>query len=328
MDGEPVEAEEVREARRLLGTEWRVDADAILEGARRLIALGPQYTDEAARRLGLVFTSNHHLGSDRRIEAARIRAGLGGDHLVGAVGALRLVVNEYRGYVEESDNIDGAYALARLAPEYMAEGAWELRRMLGGCVGRLDDWDRAYALPCLAELRGPGLMPELPDEGRDFPGHGLAREAETRWLEGWGTVEGRPDRPLWFVSHGHRTDAGATVVVSTWRPVAADRYGEHGPVEALTHARVDSLAGALHLAFPRDSDGDRAEEGFREAGRLDARRAWATRTGIGVGEGRTEFEFLPVGDAWGAVAGLGPVVIGVYGRGAAPGDLAVVPILP
>ncbi|AOR30089.1 hypothetical protein BFF78_02495 [Streptomyces fodineus] len=191
MHGEPDDSADVREARRLLATEWRVDTDAILEGARRLIAQGPRYADEAARRLALVFTDNHHPGSARRIEAARLRAALGGDHLLGAMGSLRLVVNEYRGYGEEPDNIDGACAPARLAPEYRAEGAWVLRRMLGGHVGRLDDGDRAYALPRLAELRGLVLMPELPGEGRDFPAHGLAHGVEARWLEGRGTVAGR-----------------------------------------------------------------------------------------------------------------------------------------
>ncbi|AOR30088.1 hypothetical protein BFF78_02490 [Streptomyces fodineus] len=129
------------------------------------------------------------------------------------------------------------------------------------------------------------------------------------------------------MSHGHRTDEGATVVVSTWRPVA-DRYGEHGTAEVLTHARLDSLAGALHQAFPPGSDGNRAEEGYREAGRLDPRLAWATRIGIRVGEGPAEFEFLPVGDAWAAVAGTGSPAIGVYGRGAEPGEVAIVPTQP
>ncbi|MFI2205413.1 hypothetical protein ACH47Z_32455 [Streptomyces sp. NPDC020192] len=337
-DGEHGESAEVREARRLLATEWRTDADAILEGARRLIALGPRYAEEAVTRLGLVFSSNQHVGSARRIEAARIRASLGGDHVKGAAGSLRLVAHEYRGYVEQWENIDGAYALARLAPQYVAQGAWLLRDMLCSSVQHLDDWDRAYALPRLAALRGAGFPPELPYEGREFPVHGLAHGAEERWLEGWGTVKGDPEQPLWYVSHGYRTAAGATVVVSTWRPVDINRYGFHGLQQALAQARVDSLAGALHLAFPTDPgqfafpagpDGNpEAEAAFREAGLVRPGYTWPTTLGIEVDGRRAEFEIQWAGDAWAAAAEVGPLVIGVYGRGGEPGTEPLVRVLP
>ncbi|MEU6508953.1 hypothetical protein [Streptomyces sp. NPDC046942] len=328
-NGEHDDSADVREARRLLDTEWRVDADAILEGARRLIALGPRYSGEAATRLGLVFTSNQHVGTARRIEAARIRASLGGDHVKGAAGSLRLVANEYRGYVEQWENIDGAYALARLAPQHVGEGAALLRSFLSSSGHHLDDWDRAYALPRLAVLRGSGLQPELPYEGQEFPVHGLAYGAAERWLEGWGTVEGKPEKPLWFVSHGYRTAAGATVVVSTWRPVDSNRYGFHGLQNAFAEARVECLAGALHLAFrpdpdrfafPAGPDDAEAEAAFREAGRLGPEQTWPTALGIEVDGSRTEFEFQRAGDAWAAVGEAGPLVIGVYGRGGEPGD--------
>lgn len=230
------------------------------------------------------------------------------------------MVNEYRGYVEQADNIDGAYALARLAPKYMAEGAWELRRMLCSSVHHLDDWDRAYAFPRLAELRGPGLTPRLPDAVRDFPGHGLVHGAEERWLEGWGTVKGRPGQPLWYVSHGHRTVTGAVLVVSTWRPADTDRNGFQGLAEALAQARVDSLAGALHLAFPTGPEGNpEAEAAFRAAGRLTPGCGWPTRLGIEVDQKLTGFEVQRAGGAWAAVAEHGPLAIGVYGHGSEPG---------
>ncbi|MGW1910298.1 hypothetical protein ACWCQS_05945 [Streptomyces sp. NPDC002076] len=60
--------------------------------------------------------------------------------------------------------------------------------------------------------------------------------------------------------------------------------------------------------------------------RLDAQCAGETKTGIGVDEVRTEFEFLPVGEA--AVAGIGPVAIGSYGRGVEPGDVPIALLLP
>ncbi|MGW2648728.1 hypothetical protein ACWC2T_28300 [Streptomyces sp. NPDC001393] len=336
-NGEHCESADVREARRLLVTEWRVDADAILEGARRLIALGPRYADEAATRLGLVFTSNQHVGSARRIEAARICASLGGDRVRAAVGALRLVANEYRGYVEQWENIDGAYALARLAPPYVGEGAALLRSFLSCSGHHLDDWDRAYALSRLAALRGPGLQPELPYEEGKFPVHGLAHGAVERWLEGWGTVEGKPEQPLWYVSHGHRTAAGATVVVSTWRPADSNRHGFHGIQKAFAEARVECLAGALHLAFrsdcdhfafPADPDHPEAEAAFREAGRIEPGHAWPTTLGIEVDGNRSEFEFQRAGDAWAAVGAVGPLVIGVYGRGGEPGGEPLARALP
>ncbi|GAA1228958.1 hypothetical protein GCM10009665_19300 [Kitasatospora nipponensis] len=331
MIGKGEDDADVHEARRLLDTPWRTDPEAILEGARRLIALGPPYVEEAVQRISLVFTTNYHLGAARRIAAARLRAGLGGEHVPGAAAGLRCVVTEYRGYVEAWDNVDGAHALATLAPEYLAEGAWELRAMI--LSSYLDDVDRGYAIRHLADLRGPGRQPRLPDERPEFPLYGLPdgtaaerwveeRWVEERWVEAWGTVKGGADRPLWFAGLGHRLRGGATVVVSTWQGLAGGRHGEHGPAEALAHARVDSLAGALHLAFPRDGDGARPEQDFRATAAahlpLGAHQPTLALT---VDGSRTTFEVRRVRDAWAAVADLGPHAIGLYGRGTEPDDL-------
>ncbi|MBB1247315.1 hypothetical protein GL263_27780, partial [Streptomyces durbertensis] len=140
-----------------------------------MIAMGPPYVEEAVERLALVFGANYRLGCDVRVEAARLRASAGPAYVPGAAGALRGVISEYRGYVEVSDNIDGAYALARLGPEYVAEGCWELRRHAASTFEGTHDWDRAHAVRCLAELRGPGVMPSLPVEGPGLAAHGVSR---------------------------------------------------------------------------------------------------------------------------------------------------------
>ncbi|WP_441246988.1 hypothetical protein [Kitasatospora sp. McL0602] len=323
MTGGPKHDAALDEARRLLGTPWRTDADAILEGARRLIALGPQYVEEALHAIGLHVSGNHHLSSGQRIEAARIRAALGGEQVRYAAAGLRGLVNEYRGYVEAWDNIDGAFALAGLAPEYVPEGAWELRSMI--LSRHPDEWDRSYAMRRLVDLTKPRLMPEFPYARQDFPAYTLLGWAAERWIEGWGNVGGRADQPMWFVSTGHRTAGGGTVVVSTWRGLGTLRNGTNGPEEARQHALVDSLAGALGLAFPRDGVGGRAEEDFDEAtaALLPVGRHLPTHT-LTVDNGRIEFEVVPVGDAWAAVAELGVLAIGAYGRGAAPDGLQLV----
>ncbi|MFF1555957.1 hypothetical protein [Streptomyces sp. NPDC058279] len=151
--------------------------------------------------------------------------------------------------------------------------------------------------------------------GQSGSHHGISRGAEEQWLEAWGTIKGRPDQPLSYVSHGYRLpERGATLVVSTWR--STGRYlKDHTPAEALTHARVDSLAGALNLAFrygaPR---GKRIEADFRSAAEefLPLRRHTPT-LGIGVDGSTAGFELLRIGHAWAATAALGPLAIGAYG---------------
>ncbi|MDG4861298.1 hypothetical protein P8605_24500 [Streptomyces sp. T-3] len=314
------DSEELQEARRLLDTDWRTDSGAILEGARRLIALGPQYFDEASNRLGFVFGDNGRLGSKNRIEAARILADLGGMDVRRAAAGLRSVMLEYRGYVEESDNIDGAYALARLAPEYASEGSWWLRHSVTDHreVVTLDD--RIYAIHRLAGLRGPGVHPQLPQERVDFPVYGITQGVQEQRPEAWGTIQRRGEQPLGYVSQGHRMwDHGATIVISTWRSTGS-HIGKHTPAEALDHARVDSLAGALNLAFPHidptanqweiEADFRSAAAAFLPLGRH------APTLGISVDGDSVPFELLRVGHhAWAATALRGTLAIGAYGLG-------------
>ncbi|MBL7498261.1 hypothetical protein I6A84_12860 [Frankia sp. CNm7] len=315
---------EVRRARELLNTPWRADPEATVVGARQLIELGPAYVAEAVEQIRLHVLTNYRLGMGVRIEGARLLAGLGGKYVTYAAYGLRLMINEYRGYVDLFENMDAAKELAGLGPAYVGEAAWELRRQIR--MPDADEWDRGYGALYLADLRGPGVMPEPPWE-LDFPVYGASqdpveqRRFEQRWVEGWGTVRGAPDQPLWHLSFGHRTPAGGTLVVSTWRGLGSHWHGPHGPQEAASDAAIDSQVGALGLAFPRDAARGRAEEDFRRAAAPldDWPRSWPTLT-ITVNDDRAEFRVRRLGDAWAAVAQLGPLAVGVYGRGCELGD--------
>ncbi|WP_327353233.1 hypothetical protein [Streptomyces sp. NBC_01304] len=320
MSGE--DSEELQEARQLLNADWRTGTgpSTILEGARRLVALGPQHFYEVSNRLGFVFGDNGRLGADSRIEAAHILASLGGMDVRRAAAALRSVMLEYRGYVEESDNIDGAYALAKLAPEYVSEASWWLRHSVTDHREVVTPGDRIYALHRLAGLRGPGVHPQLPQERVDFPVYGITQGVEERWPEAWGTIQRRGEQPLGHVSHGHRMrESGATLVISTWRSTGS-HIGKHTPAEALTHARVDSLAGALNLAFPhldRTAKQWEIEADFHStaAAFLPLGRRHGQTLGISVDGEPVPFEILRVGHVWAATTSLGPLAIGAYGLG-------------
>ncbi|MEX5637810.1 hypothetical protein [Parafrankia sp. FMc2] len=322
-DGQSEDAK-VQWARELLNTPWRDDPAATVVGARRLIELGPPYVAEAVDQIRLRVLTNHHLGMSIRIEGARLLAGLGGKHVEYAAYGLRLMISEYRGYVEPSDNMDAAKELAGLGPAHVAEAAWELRRQIR--TSDAERWDRAHGALYLADLRGPGVMPEPPSEW-DFPVYGAFQdragrhEFEQRWVEGWGTVRGEPGQPLWHMSFGHRASDEGTLVVSTWRGLGSYWHGTNGPLDARRDAAIDSQVGALSLAFPRDAVTGRAEEDFWRAGAplSDWPQSWPTLA-ITVNDDRVEFRIRRLGDAWAAVAQLGPLAIGVYGRGCELGD--------
>lgn len=325
MAAEQSEDAEVQRARELLDTPWQDDPEATVVGARRLIVLGPRYVAEAVERIRLHVLTNSHLGMGIRIEGARLLAGLGGENVAYAAYGLRLMIHEYRGDAELSDNMDAANELAGLGLAYVGEAAWHLRRQIR--APDADEWHRAYGALHLADLRGPGAMPEPPWEW-DFPVYGAfraprlgRREFEQRWVEGWSKVRGAPDQPLWHMSFGHRAPDGGTLVVSTWRGLGSDWHGTDGPLDAKRDATIDSQVGALGLAFPRNAVGGRVEEDLRRAAApLNAwPQSWPTLA-IRVNDDRIEFRIRRLGDAWAAVAQLGPLAIGVYGRGCELGD--------
>ncbi|CAO5154065.1 conserved hypothetical protein [Frankia sp. AiPs1] len=290
--------------------------------ARRLIALGPPHVAQAVDQIRLRVLTNYHLSMDIRIEGALLLAGLGGEHVTYAAYGLRSVIGEYRGDVELSDAMDASRELAGLGPAYVGEAAWHLRRQIQTPDADADEWQRALGALYLADLRGPGVMPEPPRQW-DFPVFGAfptapagTRVFEQRWVEGWGTVRGAPEQPMWHLSFGHRARGGSTLVVSTWRGLGSSWHGTTGPLEAKRDAAIDSQVGALSLAFPRDGGTGRAEADFRRAAAPlnDGTRSWPT-VPVTVHEDRVEFRVRRLGDAWAAVAQHGPLAIGAYGRG-------------
>lgn len=179
-------------------------------------------------------------------------------------------------------------------------------------------------------MRQPAL-PERPE----FPVYGFSGSfTGERWLEGWdgllGVDFGLPGNRLWQVQLGHgdpRRLAPLSIVTTDAKLPAAEVgdgtwLGPTGVTDAATITQLD----AVSVEFSDNSIELEAEsnKANRLARRLDAPE-WV-ETVATVDGTATFFLLRRIGRGWVAVADVGEVALGIYGRGIALGEYPLEPI--
>jgi hypothetical protein len=157
-----------------------------------------------------------------------------------------------------------------------------------------------------------------------FPVYGLADSfTGARWLDLWNQAVGNGRGPLWHVNLGHGDPVeGPEVVVITdaklprHEPHAAEPW-HYGPTD-VSDAALGALLLLVHRAYPVGADDQRPYGFWQEVKRLGeladhlAGPEWSREAA--TVDGRTVvFSVRRLGEAWAAVADLGPVALGVGG---------------